>query len=204
MKGRYFKYCPYSCYHDVEIDISRLSTIPVNDTVVDLPTIDDNKCNDGEDLPDNGPAKDQYDVFDINEEIASYSGIVCPFDIVDADDQLKMKLKEIIGDDVTPTQYVKSGKLAEVPFNKSTQEKPLSEMQVEGFWTMCYPYIFINGSCDLTIKGFCTVPYDEWVEHIYYNVDNGVPSDSSFDILTASKNKQIIENESFCIRNEFK
>ena len=201
LNGRYFQYCPYTTYHDVEIDNQRLETISMSDSIVDLPTVATN-IHSNDDPPDNGTAKDQYDTLNADEEIASYSGIVCPFEIDDADELLKKKLKEIIDDDITPTQYISAGKVAEVPFNNSKhREKPMPEMQVEGYWTMCYPHIFVNGSCDITIKSQCNIDFEEWVQHIYHATDNRVPSDPflKFHLMNVGLKKKALDQGSFVI-----
>ena len=201
LNGRYFEYCPNSFYHDVEIDNRRLETLSNIDSIVDLPTITTNTSDD--DLPDNGTAKDQYDTLEVDEEIASYSGIVCPFELEDADQLLKKKLKDMIDDDVTPSQYISAGKVAEFPFTNrgEKKEKPMPEMKVEGFWTMCYPHVFVNGSCDITIKSQCNIDYDEWVQHIYYTSDNRVPSDPflKFHLMNIGLKKKALNQGSFVI-----
>ena len=197
LNGRFFEYCPYRCYYDVQIDYERLCSISTSDRIVDLPSIAINEEND---IPDDGTAKDQYDTFDAEEEIASYSGIVCPFDIQDASELLKGKLKDMIDDDIPPTQYINAGKVAEFPFNNSKdREKPLSEMQVEYFWTMCYPHIFVNESCDITVKELCNLDYDEWVEHIYFATDNRVSSDPflKFHLMNVGLKKKALDQGSF-------
>ena len=39
---------------------------------------------------------------------------------------------------------------------------------------MAYPHIFVNGSCDITIKKIRSIDYLQWVEHIYFTTDNRV------------------------------
>ena len=50
----------------------------------------------------------------------------------------------------------------------------MKELSTDGFFTMTFPTIFINGSCDFTIANLKSVKYDEFVKHIYYNIDNRV------------------------------
>ena len=47
---------------------------------------------------------------------------------------------------------INEGRIAEIPFNNKSNENVLSELSTEGFFTMAYPHIFVNGSCDITIK----------------------------------------------------
>ena len=100
-----------------------------------------------------------------DEEIGSWSGIVAPSEVKDADEELKKILKkfeEKVG--IQP----KSEKYAEISFPDKENGKLLSELQVEGFFTMAYPNIFIYGSCDLTVAGYRSLSeeYFDWVEHI--------------------------------------
>ena len=86
LNGRYFQYFPNEFYYDVEIITDRLLSLPIEESLLNLPS---RNIDNVDDIPDDGPSKDQFDVLDVNEEIASYSGIVCPSDIGDADNALK-------------------------------------------------------------------------------------------------------------------
>ena len=39
---------------------------------------------------------------------------------------------------------------------------------------MAYPTVFINASCDFTATRLVKIPFKEYIEHIYYCVDNRV------------------------------
>ena len=75
---------------------------------------------------------------------------------------------------------------------------------MEGFFTMCYPHLFVNGSCDITVKGLSVIDYDEWVEHIYYNVDNRVPSNPflKFQLMNICLRKKCLNQGSFVVSQQ--
>ena len=66
LNGRYFLYCPNPWYHDVQIDHSRINTLPLEESLINLPSFDPSS---DDDTPDDGPAKHQFDVLDENEEM---------------------------------------------------------------------------------------------------------------------------------------
>ena len=76
LNGQYFKYFPNEFYYDVEIITDRLLSLPIEESLLNLPSRNINDV----DISDDGPSKDRcLDVLDANEEITSYSGIVCPY-----------------------------------------------------------------------------------------------------------------------------
>ena len=73
----------------------------------------------------------------------------------DADDDLKESLKQFRGNDVDKWKgVVNEGRIAEIPFNNKSNDKILSGLKVWRVFTMVWfiPHIFVNGSCDITIK----------------------------------------------------
>ena len=119
---------------------------------------------------DNCPSKHQFDTLHENEEIVSLSGITAPINMKDADDELKKLLKKFLGNDADNWQNViNEGRIAEIPFNNKSNEKVSSELRTESFFTMAYLHIFVNGSCDITIKKIRSIDYLQWVEHIFHN-----------------------------------
>ena len=65
------------------------------------------------------------------------------------------------------------GTTANVNWNRASGD-PITELKTEGFFTQAFSTIFINGSCDMTIPKLKSINYDEFVTHIYQNVDNRV------------------------------
>ena len=114
-------------------------------------------------------------------------------------------MKDLIGENETSSQYIKAGKIAEISLNqKDGYEKVICELQHSGFFTMCYPHIFVNGSCDFTVKGLRNLNYDEWVEHIYYNVDNRVASDPflKFHLMNIGLKQKALNQGSYCVSQQ--
>ena len=128
LKGKYFIYTPNRYYADVTIDAQRLSTLSEIPSYVNVPSMD--ALDDPEFEDDEGPAKEQFDQIDSNEEIASWSGIVAPLEMRDADDDLKKMLEKFLGHGACGEM-----KFAQVPFNdREHNEKPLSELSTDGFF----------------------------------------------------------------------
>ena len=197
LEGKYFLYPPNPYYADVTIDAQRLSMLSELPSYVDVPSID---ALDDPELQDDGPAKEQFDHLDANEEIGSWSGIVAPLEMRDADDDLKKLLKQFVGDGA-----LCEGKYAQVPFNNPVHdEKPLPELSTEGLFTQCYPHIFVGGSCDITIKRLREIDYLKWVEHIYYNVDNRVALHPflKFHLLNIGLKKRALTQGSYCVSQQ--
>ena len=95
---------------------------------------------------------------DPNEEIGTWSGIVAPTDVQDADKELQDLLKKF--EKKTGVVPSKDGKLAELPFPCGNNERPQRELSVKGFFTMAYPYIFVNGFCDITVPSYRNLKED--------------------------------------------
>ena len=198
LKGKYFICPPNPYYADVTIDAQRLCTLSEIPCYVNVPSID--TLDDPEFEDDEGPAKDQFDQIDVNEEIASWSGIVAPVEMRDADDDLKKMIKKFLGHDACDEI-----KFAQVPFNDRVHnEKPLSELNTDGFFTMIYPHIFVGGSCDITIKRLREIDYLKWVEHIYYNVDNRVSAHPflKFHLLNIGLKKRALTQGSYLVSQQ--
>ena len=69
---------------------------------------------------------------------------------------------------------------------------------------MCYPHIFVGGSCDITIKLLRNVDYVQWVEHVYYNVDNRVSANPflKFHLLNIGFKKRALTQGSYCVSQQ--
>lgn len=85
-----------------------------------------------------------------------------------------------------------------------SKEKPIPELSPEGFFTMAYPNIFINGTCDITIPSTRTADYDMWVENIYFCRDNRVSSHRflKFHLLNIGLRKKASDQGSFCVNQQ--
>ena len=97
LKGRYFKFCPNTFYFDVQISYERLQAVPLDEDFIDLPSMNIDSNQNNNELEDKGPAPDQFDVLEENEEIASFSGIVSVYELIDADKNLKENKPKLLG-----------------------------------------------------------------------------------------------------------
>jgi len=92
--------------------------------------------------------------------------------------------------------------------NKYVTEKrvfTITELSTNGFFTMAYPHIFCNGSCDITIKSLAPLEYEKWVQHIYYCCDNRVASHRflQFHLLNIALRKKALNQGSFCVNQYY-
>ena len=94
LKGKFFLYPPNPFYFDVSICQERLDTISKDSEVYDMPSIDLQSNEDNNEIEDLGPAQDQFEILSKDEEIGSWSGIVAPSEVKDADEGLKKILKK--------------------------------------------------------------------------------------------------------------
>ena len=200
--GKYFEYPPTPYYFDVTIEKERLDTLPESPSHVNLPTVD---ASHDQQTDDHGPAKDQFDHLSEDEEIASYSGIAVPLNMQDADEEVKKLLDKFLKNSSQTWEHViEAGKVAAMKFNKSSQQKLIPELSTDGFFTMAYPHIFVYGSCDITIKRVVEVDYLQWVEHIYFTVDNRVAAHPflKFHLLNLGLRQRALRQGSFCVSQQ--
>lgn len=151
LNGKYFLVTPNPYYSDVIIEQNRLDILPMERSEIEgIPIVHLSETNTDE--QDKGPAENQFDQLDPNKEIASWSGIVTPLAPQDFDDKIKHMLKKFLGDDQDMLQQViKQGNIASTCFNQNKRDTPIRELSTPGFFTMAYPHIFVNGTCDITI-----------------------------------------------------
>ena len=66
---------------------------------------------------------------------------------------------------------------------------------------MTYPHIFVNGSCDITIKKIRSIDYLQWVEHIYFTTDNRVAAHPflKFQLLNIGLKKRALNQGSYLV-----
>ena len=69
---------------------------------------------------------------------------------------------------------------------------------------MAFPSIFTAGTCDTTSPLVKSLKFDEWVEHIYYNVDNRVAQHPflKFFLLNLKLRVQALNQGSFLVRQQ--
>ena len=161
------------------------------------------KTNPVHEVEDLGPGIAQFDKLEDNEEITPCSGFAAQFCNIDADENVKKALSKFINENR------KNGKgnsntnfIADVGgIISATDDKPLPELATKGFFTMAYPHIFINGSCDFTIKKSCNIDFQQWVTHIYFCCDNRVPAHRflKFHLLNISNRTKALNQGSFCV-----
>ena len=68
---------------------------------------------------------------------------------------------------------------------------------------MAYPHIFVNGSCDITIKKIRSIDYLQWVEHIYFT-NNRVAAHPflKFQLLNIGLKKRALNQGSYLVSQQ--
>ena len=170
MSGRvlfcFVSYIPNCYYHNVEIMYDRIQELPAQSSLWDGLTVIE-KANVYEESVDH-PLNPE-EPLDI-----THSGLIRPLHPTENDNVEKL-LKKIAGNSEAVDDLLQSRNAIQMNWNRIDSE-PVSELKTPGFFAMAYPTIFIAGSCDITIQRLVEIDYADWVEHIYFNVDNRVPA----------------------------
>ena len=164
LNGRYFYFFPNEYYSDIEIQHDRLQRLPLDSIQCPgLKVIDTDEISEQE----KGPAPEQFQVpFSEDDESFTVSGVTLPMEPKDADFEIQSIIKKLIGDNQHQPVALSEWEYAD--------GEPLSELKTPGFFSMSFPTIFINGSCDITHNPLVNIDYHEWVEHIYFQGDGRV------------------------------
>ena len=175
LNGRYFLYLPNPYYNDVVINTNKLVNLPATRQQLALKVIDvDENINED----DKGPSEEQFTLIDDNkgdnDQNVTMSAVACPLPPKDTQQEPKALIDKLAGRSGAAKDVINpGGSVASVNWNY-VQGDAIKELNTEGFFTMAFPTIFINGSCDCKISSLRGIEYNEFVSHIYYNVDNRV------------------------------
>ena len=203
LKGHYFKYTPNPFYKDVVIEKQRLANLPITRTELpDLPVIDLPEISSEE---DKGPAEAQFQMeFPADDESTTRSGIAVPFEPRDVDMELRHILDKLIGQKGAAEKAIQDGIITGTDWQNIRDVQPLSELKTPGFFAMAFPTVFINGTCDLTVPKLITIEYEEFVQHIYYNVDGRVSKHPflKFFLLNLGLRMKALKQGSFLVAQQ--
>ena len=206
LNKKYFLYPPNPYYHDVTIELDRLLNIPENHSIVEgLPIISTDKNNNEQSTEDKGPAPGQFEKLAVDEELTTSSGFAAQLTNSDADENVKNALRLFLGEDCNIEELIEAGRVANIgKLHTNKKEKPIPELSTEGFFTMCYPHIFVNGTCDYTIKAARNLKFEDWIDHIYFCKDNRVPSHRflKFHLMNISLRQKALNQGSFCVNQQ--
>ena len=89
--------------------------------------------------------------------------MVTPINPQNLNEDIKKAVRNLIGDDWE--EHLDN--IAEVEQTTTDREKPISELNTKGFFTMAYPELFINGSGDWTISNQRKPDFQQWINHSY-------------------------------------
>ena len=157
--------------------------------------------------PDLGPAPEQLGAEDgLDEDEVINNVVLSTLDPADHEAALLKALRERYKDDAAGLQRaLASGSIA-AGVQARTEGEPLRELRTRGFFTMAFPHIFVNGSCDITIKdNKVNVPtLDEATEHIYFDDDGRVAGDEFLgSVLLALRQRQAtLSQGGFMVRQQ--
>ena len=196
LRNKYFLLRPNPYYADVTICEHRLNKLPIQKGELEG-LLEYNLLDDEED-EDKGPAPNMFDKLSSDAEVTSRSAIVTPVNFDDQDEEVKKMLQKFTGTSINQNS------VATAQLHNDNSKEPLRELKVAGFFSMAYPTIFVNGSCDITIKALHPVPYQEWVSHIYYNVDNRVSAHPylKFHLMNINLKKKALDQGSFVVAQQ--
>ena len=159
LNGRYFLYTPNPYYHDVIIDENRLHTIPFcrEQFSVKVIEVDGNMEED-----DKGTAEEQFKTSDgnLDDENFTVSGVACPLPAKDTQQELDNLIDSLLPRRGASKNILNDGsRVAQLNWDYANGDA-VKELSTDGFFTMTFPTIFINGSCDFTIANLKSVKYD--------------------------------------------
>ena len=104
---------------------------------------------------DKGPAPEQAQLDnDEPDESTTTSGIACPADPKDAQKELNKIFQNIVGVDTNNSSTNTATASTDWEYIRG---EPLNELKTPGFFTMAFPTVFINGSCDITIPNLVEI-----------------------------------------------
>ena len=195
LHNKYFKYIPNPFYNDVVIEPERLQSLPEKrDSLPGLKIIECSK------IYENNP--EPLNPEDENDE-TSRSGIIQAVEPRDPEKSLKMMLQKILGDDASVNKAFQDSTIAHCNVEKVKGE-PIKELQTPGFFAMAYPTIFVSGSCDITIPKLVKVDLKDWIEHIYYSMDNRVSAHPylKFFLLNLRLRRQALSQGGFVVSQQ--
>ncbi len=194
LNGRYFQYIPNPYYHDVEIMYDRLNNLPDESSLWSGLTVIERQDVYGNNVEHPLNPEDPVDI--------THSGLIRPLHPTENDDVEKL-LKKIVGNSDALDKLLESRNAIQMSWNRIDSD-PIPELKTPGFFAMAYPTLFIAASCDITVQRLVNIDYKEWVEHIYYNVDNRVAAHPylKFFLLNLRMRTQALSQGSFLVSQQ--
>ena len=201
LNGRYFLYLPNVYYSSVIINKNRICDLPLESQhpkslrVIEV----DNMAPD----QDFGPAENQHKMgCNSDDQSNTVSGIACPLEPCDTEQHLTALLDKVLGPG-EGSKALNSGNVAEAHMERHTGQ-PLNELKTVGFFSMAFPTIFINGSCDVTIPRLHKIKFSDFVDHIYFQGDNRVSKHPTlkFVLLNMKLRLQALNQGSFVVAQQ--
>ena len=203
LKDKWFLHEPNEFYHDVIIEESRLEKIPIESCILDgIPMVEVPDVKDGSE-EDKGPSEHQFDTLLETEEITSTSGMVTPINPQDLTEEILQAIQKIVGDDLEDEDPLNAAAIIE-PSDDGPRDKPLKELSTVGFFSMAFPEVFVNSTCDYTVLKQKQPPFDEWIKHIYWTSDARVANHPhlKFYLLNLKLRKKALSQTNFLVSQQ--
>ena len=201
LKNRWFKYEPNRFYHDATIEQKRLEKISSERSQLDGIPIYQVPDYANKDEEDQGPSEHQFDKLQENEEITSTSGMVTPINPQDLTEEILEKIRKMVGDEFeNPLENAVNVD----PTDNEQRQKPLKELSTEGFFSMAFPEIFINSSCDYTVLNQKQPKFEDWIQHIYWCKDSRVANHPhlKFYLMNLSLRRKALSQTNFLVNQQ--
>ena len=171
LKNRYFLFHPNQYYHDVTIVQERIQDLPEESSeypglkVVDVES-------DQQENTVIAPA--QFEVItDEADESVTRSGVTLQTEPCDSREELNAIVNKLTGGAFGNMDG--NAGVAVTDWDRLNGQ-PIRELKTPGFFSMAFPTVFINGSCDITHPSLMKPELSEWINHIYFTGDNRVSS----------------------------
>lgn len=218
LHGRWFSSascCPNPYYCDVEYAADVVKALPDDGVPVGAQILEVNE-DENDDNEDLGPAPEQVQPDgDPDDDMPTTSGIVHPRAQKDAAEELRKALEKVAGGAHSAEEAQARGEVADIDMYYEDAEI-IAELETEGFFTMAYPSIFVNGSCDITTP-HCkmrritdgthdTESLHTWIQHLYYTGDGRVPAHRylKFALLHIMLKKSALKQSGYLVSQQLR
>ena len=158
-------------YGNIEIDNARLENLPEDGELPNLRTVEFFET---ERVDDQGPAPQQLDAGETDDDVLTVSGIVLPEPGMNVQAHVEAAINEVVSAPREEVETENAQVRVEQPVIPwpTTDATPASEFTTPYFFTMAFPCLFPYGKGDYHINRPVTChPLHEWAEHLLWYKD---------------------------------
>ncbi|XP_053405155.1 uncharacterized protein LOC123560749 [Mercenaria mercenaria] len=186
-------------YADIKICKERLSLLPEDGELTDIPTAEYNSS--VSHLNDLGPAPDQIQPGEIDGETAS--SVLLPDVPINLQEKVTNIVKDVVGESHGEVTVNKKGTVT-IPW-PTRDNNPLSEFTTQYFFTLAFPCLFPYATGDFHINRPVTcTSLANWADHLLWYEDGRFASHHYFKFVVHNMimRKAAIEKGNFIIRQQ--